>query len=169
MLIKRRPILSILLIFALFNTVSAKLKLQTGIWRGALQTSSGNKLPFNFEVKDTAGRRELAIINGDERFKVTDVKTTSDSVFIHMPLFNSEFRLKLEGDTLKGKWIKHLGEKDASIDFTAIPNTSWRFFKDPEKPAFDVSGRWSATFGEGESSEQLEDEFKQTGIKLTET
>jgi thiol-disulfide isomerase/thioredoxin len=169
MLRKRRPLLSILLIFALFNTVSAKLKLQTGVWRGALQTSSGNKLPFNFEVKDTAGRQELAIINGDERLKVTDVKTIGDSVFIHMPLFNSEFRLKLEGDSLKGKWIKHLGEKDASIDFTAIPNTSWRFFKDAEKPAFDISGRWSATFGEGKSSEQLVGEFKQTGSKLTGT
>jgi thiol-disulfide isomerase/thioredoxin len=155
--------------FIIAGSASAQTKLQTGVWRGALKTSSGNELPFNFEVKDTAGAQQLAIINGDERFKVTDVKSVGDSVFIHMPLFDSEFKLKLAGDSLTGNWIKHLGVKDAVMAFTAVPNASWRFFKDAAKPAFDVSGLWSADFGEGDGREELVGEFKQTGSKLTGT
>jgi peroxiredoxin len=170
MKIKIRLILSTILVFSLLGTVSAQTKLQNGTWRGALKTSSGIELPFNFEVTTTAGQQQLAIINGDERFKVTDVKVDADSVFIRMPLFDSEFRLKFEGANLKGHWIRHLGTKDVAMDFTATPNTAWRFFKDNEKPAFNVTGRWSATFGADKpGKEQLVGEFKQTGSKLTGT
>ncbi|MFI5139349.1 MAG: peroxiredoxin family protein [Sphingobacteriales bacterium] len=150
-------------------SASAQTKLRTGTWRGALKTSTGNGLPFNFEVNDIAGQQQLVIINGGERLKVTDVKTAGDSVFIHMPLFDSEFRLKLEGDSLVGSWIKHLGIRDAVMAFRARPNTSWRFFKNDEKPAFDVTGLWSAVFGEGDSREELVGVFKQNGSKLTGT
>ena len=166
---KLRSVLIALSLFILIGPTSAQTKLQTGIWRGVLTNQSGHGLPFNFEVTDTAGHQQLAIINGDERFKVTDIKSSGDSVFIHMPLFDSEFRLKLAGDSLKGQWIKHLGNKDASMDFTAKPNTFWRFFKDTGKPVFDVSGRWSAVFGGEDSKEELVGEFKQTGSKLTGT
>ncbi len=169
MLIKKSVYLSFLLVFSAFLTTSAQNKLQTGIWRGVLKTSSGNDMPFNFEVKDTAGIQQLAIINGDERLKVTDIKIKGDSVFIHMPLFDSEFKLKFFGDSLKGQWIKHLGVRDTQMDFTAVPNTAWRFFKDPEKSGLDVGGRWAAVFGEGDSKEQLVGEFKQNGARVTGT
>lgn len=151
-------------------TTFAQAKLQNGVWRGVLVNSTNNKLPFNFEVSDTAGHQQLAIINGAERFKVTDVKVAGDSVFIHMPLFDSEFKLKLNGDSLAGQWIKHNASKDAVMAFTATPNTSWRFFKNVNKPLFDVSGRWLAPFGDSTSGkEKLVGEFKQTGSKLTGT
>ncbi len=169
MLIKKSVYLSFLLVFSAFLTISAQNKLQTGIWRGVLKTSAGNDMPFNFEVKDTAGTPQLAIINGDERLKVTDIKINGDSVFIHMPLFDSEFKLKFFGDSLKGQWIKHLGVRDTQMDFTAAPNTAWRFFKDPEKSGFNVGGRWAAVFGEGDSKEELVGEFKQTGQRVTGT
>ncbi|MDB5136053.1 MAG: resA 3 [Mucilaginibacter sp.] len=155
---------------ALFINVSfAQSKLKPGIWRGALKTSSDNQLPFNFEVKDIAGKQQLIIINGTERFKVTDVRQKGDSVFIHMPLFNSEFKLKYEGFGLNGKWIKHLGDKDATMDFAAEPGKAWRFFNTAEKPAFNVTGRWSTIFGEGEKKDTTVGEFKQVGSKLTGT
>jgi thiol-disulfide isomerase/thioredoxin len=170
MLSKMRPILSTLLLFSLLQTASAQTKLQTGIWRGALTNSTGNVLPFNFDVTAIGGHYQLTIINGDERFKVTDIKTKGDSVFIHMPLFNSEFKLKFQGKGLKGKWIKHLADKDPAMDFTAEPNTPWRFFKDAKKPSFNVSGRWAAVFGDGTpGKENLVGEFTQTGSKLTGT
>jgi thiol-disulfide isomerase/thioredoxin len=147
---------------------SAQSKLKAGIWRGALTNSSGNELPFNFEVTNIAGKQQLAIINGAERFKVTDVKQKGDSVFIHMPLFNSEFKLKYAGNTLKGKWIKHLGDKDALMDFTAVAGETRRFLS-AEKPAFNLTGRWSAVFGEGEHKDTTVGEFKQVGSKLTGT
>jgi peroxiredoxin len=166
---KSRLALTAFSFFFLIGLASAQTKLATGIWRGVLKNQSGGELPFNFEIKDTAGRQQMAVINGDERYKVTDIKSQGDSVFIHMPLFDSEFKLKLEGGNLTGQWIKHLGTSDAKMDFTGVSNTSWRFFKDPEKPAYDVSGRWSAIFGEGDNRDTLVGEFKQNGAKLTGT
>ena len=164
---KRYFFTTILLTISIGNPLFAQLK--TGIWRGTLKTSSGNGLPFNFIVEDTLGRQQLAIINGAERFKVTDIKTVGDSVFIRMPLFDSEFKLKLAGDSLTGNWIKHGAARDAVMAFTATPNTDWRFFKAAEKPAFNVSGRWAATFGEDKDKDYLVGEFTQAGSKLTGT
>jgi peroxiredoxin len=86
-----------------------------------------------------------------------------------MPLFDSEFKLKFFGDSLKGAWIKHLGTRDAIMAFTAAPNTPWRFFRTPEKPAADVTGKWSAIFGEGESLDTLVGVFRQNGSRVTGT
>lgn len=147
----------------------AQTKLKTGVWRGALKTASGTDIPFNFDVKDVAGKQQLDIINGAERFKVTDVTTRGDSVFIHMPLFNSEFKLRLDSGSLKGQWVRHLGERDATVEFAATPNTSWRFVKTPIKPAHNIGGRWSAIIGEGAGRDTTVGEFKQDGTRLTGT
>jgi len=166
----RNRSLLILLFSLMMSTGFAQTGLRAGIWRGVLKTASGNNLPFNFILSDTAGNIQLAIINGDERFKVTDVKVNGDSVFIHMPLFDSEFKLRLEANYLVGKWIKHLGTHDATMDFVAEPGASWRFFKDPVAPAYNVSGRWSAIFGDdGAKKDTTVGEFTQTGSKLTGT
>lgn len=167
---KFRSALIALSLFSLIGTASAQSKLQKGEWRGVLKTATGNELPFNFEVNTVGSHQQLVVINGTEKLTVNDIKTKGDSVIIHMPLFNSEFRLKLKGAGLTGQWIKHLGNKDAAMAFTATPHTTYRFFKDGKKPAFDVTGRWSAVFGDGTpGKEKLVGEFKQTGSKLTGT
>jgi thiol-disulfide isomerase/thioredoxin len=166
---KLRSLLLALPSFILITSVSAQTKLQTGVWRGVLKNSTGNSLPFNFEVTDTAGAQQLAVMNGDERLKVTDVKITRDSVFIHMPLFDSEFKLKLSGDSLAGQWIKHLGVKDATMDFVAKPNQAWRFFKPGVTPKFDVSGKWTAIFGDTVRKDTTVGDFKQVANTVTGT
>jgi thiol-disulfide isomerase/thioredoxin len=157
------------LIALIVNTGFAQSKLKTGIWRGALKTSSGIELPFNFEVKENAGRQQLFIMNGSERIKVTDLKQKNDSLFIHMPLFNSEFKLKFNGFALEGKWIKHYADRDMAMPFTANPGQSWRFFKTEEKTNFNISGRWAATFGDDKKKDLRVGEFEQTGSHLTGT
>lgn len=149
-------------------TLFAQNKLKTGTWRGVLQSAAG-ELPFNFEVKDTAKRQLLYIINAGERLKVTDIKTDGDSVFIRMPLFDSEFRLKQEDGKLAGQFIKHLGERDAATPFTAQHGQNWRFFEKPEAPAHNISGRWLAVFGDGADRDTTVGEFKQTGNRITGT
>jgi len=158
-----------LLFFIYSGLTIAQIKLPTNIWRGVLTTSSGNPMPFNFVVKDTAGVQQIAIINGAERYKVTDIKSQGDSVFIHMPLFDSEFKLKWNGSTLTGQWIKHLGVKDAVMNFTATPNVPWRFFADSASPKYNVGGRWTAIFGDGTDADTTVGEFKQTGNRVTGT
>src|ERR1700739_1424166 len=122
----------------LFNQAIAQSHMKTGIWRGALKNSAGNELPFNFEVKENAGKQQLIVMNGAERIKVTNIRFKGDSVLIRMPLFNSEFKLKSEATGLTGKWIKHYADRDMVMDFTAQPGESWRFFKTAEKPAFNI-------------------------------
>ena len=170
MILKSRPILSILLIFSIATTASAQIKLKTGMWRGTLTNESKHQLPFNFEVTNVGSKQQIAIINSTEHYKVPGVTTKGDSVFIKMPLFDSEFRLKLTGDNLTGNWIRHLGDHDSALPFAATPNTPWRFLKNPEKPKFDITGRWAAVFGEGtDGRDELVGEFKQTGNRLTGT
>ena len=44
--------------------------LEKGIWRATLKTGSGDDIPFNFEITDSADQKLLDIINGKERFRV---------------------------------------------------------------------------------------------------
>ncbi|PAW92500.1 redoxin [Mucilaginibacter sp. MD40] len=154
---------------ALTTHTQAQNSLQEGVWRGELKTASAKVIPFNFDVTQAGNKQEIYIINSSERFKVTDVTSKGDSVFIRMPLFDSEFRLKHSGKELTGQYIKHLADKDVPMEFTATPATSWRFFKQPVKSAANVSGRWSAIFGEGNSRDTTVGEFKQSGQKVTGT
>lgn len=160
-----------LLIFfsLLFSSAFAQSKLPAGTWRGVLKTSAGNNLPFNFKLTDSAGTPLMTIMNGDERIKVTDVKLNGDSVFIRMPLFDSEFKLRYEAGFLVGKWIKHLGVKDAFMDFVAQPGVAYRFFKTAPAPVANLTGRWLAIFGEGDSRDTTVGQFKQTGSHITGT
>ncbi|MFA6083724.1 TlpA disulfide reductase family protein [Mucilaginibacter sp.] len=165
----KKIILSAVILTALTQISIAQTKLKTGVWRGALKTAAGQEIPFNFDVNNTGSRQELDIINSTEHFKVPNVTGKGDSVFIKMPLFDSEFKLKQTGNTLSGQFIKHLGEKDVPMEFTATAATPYRFFKDAEKPKFDVTGRWSAIIGEGDGRDTTVGEFKQTGARVTGT
>lgn len=169
MLIKIRFTAAATLLFLISFAARAQNKLNTGRWRGVLTTSDGHLLPFNFEIADTAGKQRIIIINGAERFKVTDIGYSADSVFIRMPLFDSQFRLKRVGDGLQGKWIKNLGVTSAVMDFTAQPGISWRFFRPSGAAGRNVSGRWTAVFGEGDSRDTTVGIFNQTGDDLTGT
>ncbi len=165
---KRKALLFLLLMLAFY--IGFAQKLTTGIWRGALKTGAGIEIPFNFEVSNVAGKPHLAIINADDRFKVDAISFNKDSVFIRMPLFDSEFRLKQMAGKLQGKWIRHLGDHDVAMDFIATPNTPWRIIPHAPKAAVNITGRWSATFvnDKGKSSVTI-GEFNQTGNKLTGT
>jgi thiol-disulfide isomerase/thioredoxin len=157
-----------LLIAVFILSGCSKPGLQTGVWRGALKTASGNEIPFNFEITDTAGKKLMTIFNGAERFKVTDISVNGDSVAIKMPLFESEFKLELTKDGLAGKWIKHLADSDAVMDFRARHGDNWRI-KPESKPIANVSGRWAVTFGEGDEKDFAVGEFKQQKTHLTGT
>lgn len=165
----KKILFSVVFFAALTQITSAQTKLQLGIWRATLTTASAQQIPFNFEVSSVGGKQQLAIINSSEHFKVTDVISKGDSVFIKMPLFDSEFRLKQSGNNLQGVFVRHLGEKDQQIEFNATAATPWRFFKTPAKTNYNVTGRWSAIFGEGEDRDLTVGEFKQIGQKVTGT
>ena len=155
----------------IFSSFSAVSTLKNGIWLAKLKTTSGAYIPFNFEMKDSAGKKLVTIINGKERFKVTDVTVKGDSVLIKMPLFDSEIRAAIKENTLEGNWVRHLGNRNVLIPFSAQADASWRFFPSPAKPQFNVSGRWSATFTDEDlqNKDVTVGEFKQNGNDVTGT
>ncbi|NNU33905.1 hypothetical protein HK413_06655 [Mucilaginibacter sp. S1162] len=60
------------------------------------------------------------------------------------------------------------GTKYVTMDFMATPNTPWRF-KTPQKPAANITGRYSVPFGKAPKQDMTVGEFKQVGSKLTGT
>lgn len=143
--------------------------LQTGTWRATLKTESGVEIPFNFELADSAGQKSLAIINGKERLKVTEISQEGDSILIQMPLFDSEIKAVLNGKELHGKWIKHLATTNVSMEFNAVPNTNWRFFEAKSETKVNLSGKWSTTFissDENQDTTLAIGQFTQEGTKL---
>ncbi|SKB70409.1 peroxiredoxin family protein [Daejeonella lutea] len=135
-----------LVLIAFASCKSSDQEMKSGIWRAVLKTNSAAEIPFNFEVIDSAGAKYINIINGEERFRVDEISFTSDSVFIKMPLFDSEIKAKNKGSVLSGQWIKHLADSDAVMAFDARAGDDWRFFKASKSQEANISGRWSTTF-----------------------
>ena len=162
-------------IFSIITVISghtfAQSHLTNGVWRGVITNQNHQEIPFNFLVSDQSGKKHIAIINSTERFQVSDISQKGDSVFIHMPLFDSEFRLKWQNDALVGKWIRHLGDHNDEMAFKATPNTPWRFLPTVRKQKVeDITGRWSATFVDADKKKDVTvGEFIQYGEKLTGT
>ena len=152
-----------ILIFSAANSIAQSYK-HTGVWRGAVKTASGTEIPFNFELRDTAGTQQITILNGAERFKVPEVKTDGDSLFIRMPLFDSEFKAKFAGDGITGYWIRHLPQRNLVFEFRAAKGAPR--FDTIQAPLYNIQGRWKAVFASGDTTVA---EFKQIGTKLTGT
>lgn len=164
-----------ILVFLFVWTACVRLNndgaLQNGIWRGVLQRTDSAAIVFNFEVKDSLDKKIIYVLNAGEHLLVDDVKIEGDSVFIKMPLFDSEFKALLQGDgSLKGQWIRHLPVKDMVMPFIATPHTPYRFTPSPLPPAFNVTGRWATHFvNEKNDTSFSVGEFKQVGNHLTGT
>ena len=124
----------------------SKPNLAIGIWRATLKTQSGVEIPFNFEVIGSANKKIIKLMNSTDRFLIDDINVKDDSVFIHIPLFDSEIRTAIKGNSLSGNWIKHLADRNAIMKFDATANTKWRFFETNSPNKVNVSGKWSSLF-----------------------
>lgn len=149
----------------IFGTQLEKWDLEPGVWQASLHRKDGADIVFNFEVKDSARKKLIYVLNANDRLLVDDVKVQGDSVFIKMPFFDSEFRASFtKGGQIQGSWIRHLADRDVSIPFTAAHNVKQRF--EQHTPAKgNVTGRWSTWFtspGKSDSSFAV-GEFRQQG------
>jgi thiol-disulfide isomerase/thioredoxin len=139
-----------ILILLLFFTSSAyNAQIKPGIWRGTLLLNSEKQieLPFNFEIKNSKGKIQLIIHNAQERIVVDEIALKKDSFNFKMPVFDTEFRTQLVGDTiLKGVWINHTKKENNIISFSAKHGNSMRFPFVPGKPNPFYEGKWEVTF-----------------------
>ena len=124
----------------------AQNQLQTGNWKGQLQLNDSINLDFYFAVKIVNKKFSLEIINADERILVDEISFKADSVFIKMPVFDSEFKCKIFLDSaLTGVWINHSRKENNTIPFSAErffgPNHEVAYFLDGG-----LTGQWESTF-----------------------
>ena len=130
-------------------TVCSQKQAKQGVWRGVLMLNAekNRELPFNFEIKKIAGKTQLVIHNAEERIMVTEITSKKDSFNFKMPVFDSEFRCQLFGDTLlKGVWVNHAKKEHNVIPFMANYGNLKRFLFLPEKSNPFYEGKWEVAF-----------------------
>ena len=145
------------------------IELPNGTWRATIERKDGHKIVFNFQSKDSAGKKIIYVINGAEHLLVDSIETRADSVFIQLPFFESGFAAKITSEgNLKGEWIKHYGKRILRLPFEAEYNNGKRF-EVSSSPVTDISGRWVSTFISGDRTSTFVAEFKQQGSLLSGT
>jgi len=156
----------ILLVFAC-NQKPVKTELSVGNWlfEFPITGDSVSAIPFNVEVLDA---NHLVIKNADERIDVTEITYKEDSVFIKIPVFGSEFKGKLSGNTLGGEYYNYNRAKVEAIPFRARFGVDQRF-EITEEPNVDFTGSWQANFGTDENPDPAIGLFTQNGQHITGT
>jgi peroxiredoxin len=162
----------LLLLVCLITFFSDANILPVGMWQGHLQLNDSTDLPFTFEVKYDMEIYTVIFYNAEERISTNEISIKKDSVFIHMPVFDSEFKLQMgEGNTLKGVWINHARKDKNVIPFNAKKGDFYLFHRESDYlKAIDISGNWETTFSpDTKDSSKALGIFKMEGINLTGT
>jgi peroxiredoxin len=142
---------------------------KNGYWHATILRPDGKEIVFNFESKDSAGKKIIYVINGKEHLLVDSIETRTDSVFIEMPFYESSFKAKINNEgNLQGIWIKKFGERVQILPFTAIYNKKERF-EVTAMPVANISGRWVTEFKSRNDVDTIVAEFKQEGSHLSGT
>lgn len=167
-----------LLFFANMLFAQNSNTIRTGIWRGVLtlhekQSEFGLiELPFNFEVQNELDIYSVVFLNAEERIVANEIAISGDSVFIRMPLYDSEFRCKILGDSLKGVWINHARKDKNTIPFRAFQGSYHLFYKSSDYlKGINISGNWQTIFNpfNAENKYEAVGKFTQNNIHLTGT
>jgi thiol-disulfide isomerase/thioredoxin len=147
------------------GTSSEKPQLQNGSWQGELHLQ-GQELPFQFKVENKNQQAVVTLINGKEELLAGPAEFKGDSVIIPMHIFDAELRAKVEGQHLKGYWIKNYVENYV-IPFEAQYSSKDSFEANTQTPAADISGKWRAKFsGKDENDPPVIGLFEQKDGKL---
>lgn len=149
---------------------------ESSAWRGTLEIGEGRELPFTFEWNPEADT-PLVISNAAERIVLlqADIQTTGDSLRIEMPVFESYFLVKTDGDSWNGVYKDPGRTGDYTIPFHAEKGKTSRFDGgSPKRPA--LAKTWTIRFSPDTEDEYpaiavlVEDEqMGITGTILTET
>jgi thiol-disulfide isomerase/thioredoxin len=167
----RKLFLATGLLITFFTSSSQHENLKAGIWRAVIERKDGHQIVFNFEVKDSIGKKILYIRNASEGLLVDDISIKGDSVFIVLPFFESQFRAVFVNENeLKGVWLKRLVDNYQIISFAAFYNQRKRFSTSSDGSSANVSGRWAVRFLHAKKIEEISvGEFVQQGNHVTGT
>lgn len=141
-----------------------------GAWRGVFQLRPGVEVPFNFEIRPSAGGApKIFFRNGDEWFEGGHIQLTADSLFILLDQFDNELAFPVGEGVLTGSFRKQ-DRSGAGLAVTIEPNNTLRFPETSTAPAANISGTYAVTFtGRDGKDEQVVGLFTQSGKKLSGT
>lgn len=125
-------------------------ELQPGAWRAVLEVPGG-ELPFGLDVSKEENGFVLALVNGEERVRVTEVAVAEGTLTATMPGSENTLVASIEGDELEGEvTIAGPDGERQVLPFEAKHGQAWRFFEEPLTDNADVSGYWTVTFTDDE-------------------
>ncbi len=131
------------------------ISLLLGFWLGLLQIQ-GTTLPFRFEMANHDGKPVMIICNAEERIECDEIRMEGDSLFITLPLYNSMFRLKVNGDRITGNWVNNARKTPVVIPFEAQRGIKMRFpLTKREAYTQNPAGRWETWFDAGTPDSSL--------------
>ncbi len=131
----------------------ASIQILLGIWRATL-TLPDASLPFNFEIKQQQEKYVMEIINGDEHIRCDEITFKDDSMIVKLPVFESEFRLKIDNKKMQGVWINYARKEVPQIIFNAEYGNALRFIPTTSKHK-NVGGRWETYLNAGTPDSSL--------------
>ncbi len=138
--------------FFLVSCNSEKSTSPTGTWRAELQLDTSVFLPFIFSIDSSETGLKMVVHNGAERLEINDLEIIGDSLFIPMLHFDTELKLKVFENEMKGVFIKNYRE-NYRIPFHASRGNSIRF-RSTSATEMDISGSWEVHF----------EDYQKTGI-----
>lgn len=121
-------------------------ELKVGVWRGVLNVQ-GHDLAFNFAVrKDSSDHYNVFIKNASENLLLDEITFEDDSVIMTLHIFDAELKAKVDGDSLKGFFIKNFAA-NYRIPFRAAFNQDFRFAETTNEASDNsFEGKYSVTF-----------------------
>jgi hypothetical protein len=158
---KTRKLYLLILLVCGYTVASA----QQGNWVAHLTREDGNNIIFTFEWKSEKGKSVWFIKNAAEIIKVDKITTSGDSVFVQMPVFESQFRFVLKDKNIDGIWLKRGAVKTQVLPFFATLGNS-RFATNLITQK-NITGRWAVNFSGNKTGEISVAEFVQKGNVLT--
>lgn len=125
--------------------ILAQIPLREGWYKATLQRSDEGNVVFNFWLKNENGKPVMYIRNAGERLKVDELRRVGDSLWVRMPFFESDMRLRLlPNGNWQGSWTRAVSAGDETMPMTAVWNDSSRLVS-YTPPTANISGKWSVT------------------------
>lgn len=148
-------------------TVTAQPDIQKGAWRGDLLRADGRVIRFHFDIRSENKKAVLYVINASEKMRVDKVRFIKDSVFIEMPVFESNFKAKrISAQYWEGVWSKGGSKKTQVMPFIAQSQSNLPA-EAIKAPVADITGKWAITFYRGDSISRFAiGEWQQKGYTL---
>jgi len=140
-------------------------------WRAVLQPNDSTEIPFIFRSSHASnGNLQFHLINGEEELLIDEYTFKDDSLIITLLSFDTDLRLKIEGDKLIGTHARYWYENAYIIPITFHKDDERRFIMDKPEPKANVTGTWDVGFlnDEGEPDKAV-GVFEQKGLNVTGT